>query len=204
MVALPGGVDHQTFRPFPLEEAAARLPALNRLRAENLLVLNIGSNLRRKNLPTLLQAIHLLRRDRRLPVKLGSEHQALVRQLGLDDAIVELGSLRPPQVAAACRLSHALAFPSLYEGFGRPTVEAQACELPCVLADSSCMREVGGGGALYHAPTNAEELADALARVLTAGSERAALIAAGTANARRFTWSRYAEALIEIYAEVAR
>lgn len=212
IAVLPGGVDHATFRPLPEIEAAVLLPALAALRTENLLVLNIGSNIRRKNLPTLLRAVRLLREERRLPVRLvkvgdplhGSEYAPLLRELDLEAAVIDAGRLTPPQVAAACRLAHVLSFPTLYEGFGRPTLEAQACALPCVLSDASCLREIGGEGALYHAPTNPEALADALARVLTDGRVRTGLITAGLANAARFTWSRYAESLVQVYAEAAR
>jgi len=210
VVALPGGVDSSVFRPLPLDEAAAMLPHVAALRPDCSLVLNIGTNLARKNLPTLLRALRILVHGRRWPAKLlkigpplrGSEHEKLIGELGLADAIVDLGNLSPNQVAAACRLSNVLSFPSLYEGFGRPTLEAQACELPCVLADSSCMREIGGAGARFHPPTNHEHLAADLMEVLGTTGVRASLVAAGLENAARFTWSRYAERLIAIYREV--
>ncbi|MCX6955548.1 MAG: glycosyltransferase family 1 protein [Verrucomicrobia bacterium] len=212
VAALPGGVDHGEFRPLPLEEASARLPRVAALRADHLLILNIGSNLRRKNLPTLLRAIAVLAQNGGVPVKLlkvgptlrHGEHESLIQELHLADAIVDLGHCPPPQVAAACRLAHVLSFPSLYEGFGRPTLEAQACALPCVLADSSCMREIGGTGALYHMPTDHEQLAGHLLTAAQDATTRTRLIAAGTANAAAFTWSRYADQLASIYRDVAR
>lgn len=210
VASLPGGVDSAVFRAFPLAEAAALLPRVAELRAHHFLVLNIGVNIPRKNLPTLLRALQVLLQGTSLPVKLlkagpplrGSEHEALIRELGIGEAIVDLGPLPPASVAAACRLAQALSFPSLYEGFGRPTLEAQACELPCVLADASCMREIGGSGALYHPPLDPEALADALRRVLTDESLRHRLIAAGRQNAARFSWTAYADRLMEIYAEI--
>ncbi len=210
IVTLPGGVDFNVFHPFSRAEATARLPEVAALRERHHLVLNIGTNLRRKNLPTLLRALRVLVGDQRRAVKLlkvgppllGGEHDALIRSLGVAEAIVDLGHLPAPQVAAACRLAHVLSFPSLYEGFGRPTVEAQACELPCVLADASCLREIGGGGARYHAPEDHAQLAGELAAVIDQTGLREKLIAAGRANVARFSWAAYGESLLAVYREV--
>ena len=109
----------------------------------------------------------------------------------------------PRQVAALCSQAHALAFASFYEGFGRPTLEAQACGLPCVLADASCMREVGGDGALYHEPLSHEACAGQLREALTNETARGDLIQKGLENVKRFSWSGYAEKLVRVYREVA-
>lgn len=210
IVVIHGGVDTSQFGPMAATEAAARLPSLAALRKDHLVVLNVGSNLHRKNLPTLLRALRLLVAENRQPVILvkvgpalrGSEYEPLIRELDLANAIVDAGQLGTPDVAAAYRLAHALAFPSVYEGFGRPTLEAQASGLPVVLADASCMREIGGRGAVYHAPTSAEELAQALAQVMTNDEIRQPLIAAGRENAAQFTWSRYADQLVAVYQSV--
>lgn len=212
IVVLPGGVDTAVFHPLPREEACLRLPQVAALAGSHRLVLNIGTNLRRKNLPTLLRAVHQLAVVHRLPVKLvkigppllESHHRGLIEELGLGAQVIDLGFLPPEQVAAACRLAHVLSFPSLYEGFGRPTLEAQACGLPCVLAEASCLREIGGSGALYHAPTDHEALAQALLQAMDDGPVRATLIAAGLRNAARFSWKAYASRLLKIYADVAR
>eukprot|EP01031_Cornospumella_fuschlensis_P050417 gene50417-61685_t len=151
---------------------------------DHLLIVNIGTNHWRKNLPTVLRAVHHLITHDKLPVKLlkigpplhVSEHEPLIEKLGITEHIADLGRLAPEQVAAVKSQSHALAFASLYEGFGRPTLEAQACGLPCVLADASCMREVGGKGALYHVPLDHEELAAQLTRAMTDATTRADLI----------------------------
>jgi glycosyltransferase involved in cell wall biosynthesis len=211
ITALPGGIDTQVFRVLPLSEAAALMPYVAELRREHLLVTNIGTNHWRKNLPTVLRAIHHLREISDLPVKLlkagpalrGGEHDALIQQLHLTRDVVDLGSLAAPQIAALCNLSHALAFASVYEGFGRPTLEAQACGLPCVLADASCMREVGGAGALYHEPRDAEACAEQLRRALTDSEVREELIEKGHDNVKRFSWSAYAGRLVKVYQEVS-
>jgi glycosyltransferase involved in cell wall biosynthesis len=204
------GVDHATFRPLSRETCAAAFPELAQLGQTHRLVLNVGSNYNRKNLPTLLRAMAELKRDGQAPVKLlkaGHSLQAdgftgMMNDLGITEDVIELGRLKPEQVAQVCNLVHALSFPSLYEGFGRPTLEAQACGLPCVLAESSCMREIGGEGALYHEGTNHVQLAAHLRRIFEDGEVRGNLVSAGFENARRFTWEAHVRKLTEVYEEI--
>ena len=205
------GVDSDVFSIGTAMEAAERFPHLAELRKGHRLVLNIGTNAGRKNLPTLLRAIARLKHERRLPVKLMKAGSSLtndgfgplIEKLGIEGEVIELGLQRPEAVAALCRLAHALAFPRLNEGFGRPTIEAQAAGLVCVLADSSCMREVGGEGALYHEPLDDQQLAAQLEIAMTNEELRQRLIGDGYANAKRFTWHAHVRKLVDVYAEVA-
>lgn len=211
MIVAHYGIDEACFRPLPIEEAAQRLPALAEERERSLLVLNIGSNISRKNLPTLLRALAHLKHEQKLPVKLVKVGHSLIKdgfgplihELKMDGSVIELGSIPPAAVAAACNLCHALSFPSMYEGFGRPTIEAQACGLPCVLADASCMKEIGGEGAVYHAPTDVEACADLLGGALTNSVIREALMARGFENVKRFSWTNHAQQLIRAWREAA-
>jgi len=205
------GVDHDVFRPMDKAAAEAMFPAISELAKKHFVVINIGSNLDRKNLATTLRAVAHLRRAGRVPVKFlkigaslaGDGYTPLIEGLGIAEDVIELGTLAPPQVAAICNLAHALSFPSLYEGFGRPTLEAQACGLPCVLADASCMKEVGGGGALYHEGTNHVELANLLEKVFTSEDLRCTLAEEGYRNAARFTWEAHVRTLTEVYQRLA-
>lgn len=211
VIAIHGGIDTHVFSDVPSADDSALVPEIARLRVKHPVILNIGSNIRRKNLPTVLRALSILNRDHRLDARLvkigaklhGSDHQPLMDELDLNEAVIDLGHQSPAQVASACRQALALSFASLYEGFGRPTLEAQACGLPCVLADASCMREIGGDGALYHNPTDPADLASQLERVLTTPGLRDELILKGHANTQRFSWSEYATQLTQIYQEVA-
>lgn len=205
------GIDTEVFRTGREEQARARFPELAALAATCFLVLNIGSNTERKNLPTLLRAVAELRNRHGLPARLvkvgpGLRQDGLgdlIDELGLAGQVVEMGMLTPDEVALVCQLCHALSFPSTYEGFGRPTLEAQACRLPAVLADASCMREVGGSGALYHEPLNPAHLAEQLAGVLTSPQVRETLLNAGEVNIRGFTWEAHVRKLVQVYEEVA-
>src|SRR3954451_24391789 len=97
----------------------------------------------------------------------------------------------------------AFVFPSRYEGFGLPTLEAMACGAPTVLADSSSNPEVGGTAALYFPPGDHAALATQLGRLLADEAFRAERSAEGLAQAGRFSWRRTAEATAEAYRLVA-
>jgi glycosyltransferase involved in cell wall biosynthesis len=90
------------------------------------------------------------------------------------------------------RCAKVLAFPSLFEGFGLPILEAQACGTPVVCADATALPEVAGRGALLVDPVSVDAWTQALAQVLADDALRRALITEGHANEARFTWERTA------------
>jgi glycosyltransferase involved in cell wall biosynthesis len=95
--------------------------------------------------------------------------------------------------------AEAFVFPSRYEGFGLPALEAMACGTPTVLADSSSLPEIGGDAALYFPPENASALAAQLCRLLTDSELRRHLSKQGLERARHFTWQRTAACTANAY-----
>lgn len=97
----------------------------------------------------------------------------------------------------------AFVFPSRYEGFGLPTLEALACGTPAILADASCSREVGGSAATYFASGDAEALASCVTTALSADVRRQIAVS-GPAHARRFRWEEAVDATKSVYASLGR
>jgi glycosyltransferase involved in cell wall biosynthesis len=95
------------------------------------------------------------------------------------------------------------AFPSLYEGFGLPILEAMACGTPVVASRASCLPEVAEGAALLIDPARVDGLVDALERAITDTSLRQDLIARGRERAAQYTWRGAAQRLLEVYRRVA-
>ena len=199
----PGATHHTV-------DANAALDKLEALRREgNRLILHVGVNIPRKNIGCLLDAIAILRAEN-LPVKfvkVGSDPRAdgyaeQTASLRLDPHMVCLGWLRAPELAAVYRACDVLAFPSIHEGFGRPIVEAQACGLPVVVADTECAREIGGVGIPTHPPTEAAALAARLREVLQASEVCSRVVAAGFENVRRFSWAEHARVLTDLYTQI--
>lgn len=100
--------------------------------------------------------------------------------------------------------ARAFVFPSRYEGFGLPTLEAMACGTPVVVADSSSHPEVGGGAALYFAPGDASALGAQLLRVLGDAELRQAMVSSGLDRAATFTWRQTAVRTRDVYAKAVR
>jgi glycosyltransferase involved in cell wall biosynthesis len=204
---IPNGVA-DCFSPStaPLQHASAR--KLGELRKSHFLFLHVGSNAARKNISTLLRGFALVKRDfpQAILVKAGSHfaangYQKDIAELGIGDSIIELGRIPDDELVEVYRSVDCFLFPSSYEGFGLPVLEAQACGVPCVLARSSSLEEVGGTAALYHDPSSAADLSARMIEILSEELLRADLRAKGLANAERFTWDNHASKLLEIYRE---
>ena len=125
------------------------------------------------------------------------------RRLGAAGSLHVLGFVPDDDLPALLTAAEVFVFPSLYEGFGLPPLEAMACGTPVVASDSSSLPEVLGDAALLVPPGDVAALAGALARLLDDGALRARLRERGLARAASFTWERTARATLAAYREAA-
>jgi alpha-1,3-rhamnosyl/mannosyltransferase len=109
------------------------------------------------------------------------------------------GRVPPPDLDALYRGAEAFAYPSLYEGFGLPVLEAMARAVPSVVSATSSLPEVAGDAALRVHPQSVADIAAALEKVLTDRALRARLAEAGRRRAATFTWERTARATLRAY-----
>jgi glycosyltransferase involved in cell wall biosynthesis len=213
VVVAPIGVS-ETFRPDADPEAdreAARLVAAPAGAVE---VLHVGSTIARKRIDAVLHCVADLRarvggvRLVRVGGPFTPEQASLVRDLGLADRISLLPPLDDRTLAAVYRRAMVVVLPSEREGFGLPVVEALACGTPVVASDLPVLREVGGGAARFCAPADREAWAATVLAVIGDRAGRADRSAAhaepGVRWARKFTWTRFADQLSDIYLELAR
>lgn len=160
----------------------------------------------RKNLGTLLDAYERIRAsyDGKLVVvgKIGWKSEAIARRLR-GPGIVHLDYLRASQLATVYQHAEAFVFPSLYEGFGFPLLEAMAHGVPSIAARSSSLPEIGGDAALYFEPNDVDSLTTLLARVLQDEPLRAELATRGRARAAEFQWSRAADDTLAVLRQAA-
>ena len=128
---------------------------------------------------------------------------AEVRRLGLEGRVLFPGYI--PDEDKAALLSGALAFifPSLYEGFGLPVLEAQACGCPVITSTTSSLPEVAGDAALLVDPSDTTAIAACLQHIATSPALREILIERGFANARRFSWSTCAQSVLGVIEQCA-
>jgi glycosyltransferase involved in cell wall biosynthesis len=121
------------------------------------------------------------------------------RRTGAGDRVHHLGYLEPEQVPALYRGAVAMVFPSLFEGFGAPPVEAMACGCPVASSTRGSLAEVVADAALTFDPQSVEQIAAAIGRIADDAQLRERLRAAGVANAARFTWEAAAARHVAAY-----
>jgi glycosyltransferase involved in cell wall biosynthesis len=123
---------------------------------------------------------------------------AQVRRLGLEERVLFPGYISEEHKAPLLSGALAFVFPSLYEGFGLPVLEAQSCGCPVVTAATSSLPEVAGDGALLVDPKDTAAIAAAMLRIVTDRPLRQALIERGFVNARRFSWAACARSVLSV------
>ena len=127
-----------------------------------------------------------------------------VRRLDLADHIVLTGYVPDEDLPALLSGALAFVFPSLYEGFGLPILEAMACGTPVICSNASSLPEVAGDAALLVDPLDTEQLTSALQRLTTSEGLRNELVAKGFRQVQRFSWRRCAEETLGVLEDAAR
>jgi glycosyltransferase involved in cell wall biosynthesis len=210
---IPIGVDAARFRQASPEVGRA-VRARYGLDDDSRIVLFVGTLEPRKNVPTLLRAFARLRSSGRGPGGLrlvitgprGWGADGVLRTaegLGLRD-VVFTGPVNDDDLVGLYSEASLFTFPSLYEGFGLPALEAMACGVPVIASDIPVLREVLGDAAQFVAPTDVEGLAALMERVLADENDRAVLIERGRQRAARFTWRETAQRTFAVYEALLR
>jgi len=171
-------------------------------------ILYLGLNKPHKNLVRLVEAYSRLatsrplilagREDPRYP-----EARLKAISLGLGERARFLGDIPEEDLPALYSGAALFVFPSLYEGFGLPALEAMACGTPVICSNTSSLPEIAEGVALTFDPSNAEEMAQTMERALEDEGLRQELREKGLARARDFSWERTARETLAVYQEVA-
>ena len=173
--------------------------------------LMLGTLEPRKNVALALDALRILR-DRGVELRLvlaGSpspqfDLAANLRRRGLGPPeIVHAGYVDDARLAGLMAEARLLVFPSLYEGFGMPIIEAMEAGLPVVAARAGATPEIAGDAAVLVDPGDAEAFADAMYMVATDDELRARLVTAGTARAACFSWDKAADSALRLYHSLA-
>ncbi len=126
----------------------------------------------------------------------------LVRKLGLENDIVFTGWVDQEDLPAIYSLAALFLFPSFYEGFGIPILEAMACECPVVTAGTGACPEIAGPAALFADPVEPDDIANKVLNVLEDGELRSRLVQLGTRRASEFSWDRAAEQTLEVFRSI--
>jgi glycosyltransferase involved in cell wall biosynthesis len=208
--------DHITAIPIgagsgaePIDAAAAKseLEAIG-VSPERPYVLTVGNLQPRKNLVRLVNAFKaLVQQGRDIDlVVVGPRHyrsdDAVEAAAGVNERVHFTGYVTDRQLAAAYRCATLFVFPSLYEGFGLPALEAMAHGVPIASSDAGSLPEVCGEAAVYFDPLSVDAIAGSIDRLLQDAELRRRLVAMGASRVKEFTWARTAAMTLEVYKKV--
>jgi glycosyltransferase involved in cell wall biosynthesis len=200
------GLNHPYSR-LPDDVVDARLKDIGDLKPQQRLIVHVGSNLRRKNREGVL----------RIFAKCGAALDAQMvfvgeglseslrrqaRDLGIVNRVVDLGTTTNEVLEALYNRAHALLYPSRFEGFGWPIIEAQACGCPVVCSSAGPMSDIAGTGALLRDPNDEDSFVTDLLR-LADPQERKYWSARALENAKRFSADRMISEYRELYRALA-
>ncbi|MBN1417456.1 MAG: glycosyltransferase family 4 protein [Planctomycetes bacterium] len=202
----------ETYRPLPREEAERVLSGLEIPRPFLLFVGGMTVPEPRKNLPILLAAFLRIREHRPdlhlvLAGKTGAyadEIRGRARALGIEEGLHLTGMVGESALVALYNLAEAFVFPSRYEGFGLPVLEAMACGAPVICARTSSLPEIAGDAALFFDPDDVAGLATAVNEALATPEARRALVDRGFRQASRFRWDDAARATLAVWRGAAK
>jgi glycosyltransferase involved in cell wall biosynthesis len=196
----------------PVPKDLAREAVKDRFGITDPFLITVGVLQPRKNHSMLIEAFARARRQSGIPHKLvitgkkGWEWEALIRQaarLNVADALIYTDYVEDENLPPLYSTADGMAFPSLYEGFGLPPLEAMACGTPTLVSDAPAMPEVVGDGAWVLPKMDAVAWGDAIVRILTDAEMRQYWSERGLRRAEQFSWVRSAKQTLDVYREVA-
>jgi glycosyltransferase involved in cell wall biosynthesis len=176
-------------------------------------ILYVGTIEPRKNLPMLIDGFAKRRKAGDIPHQLvcagpygwlSRDIQARIERLQIEDAIRFVGYVPFEDLPALYNLAEMFVFPSLYEGFGLPVIEAMACGVPVITGHVPALAEVAGGAVHQLERLDADSLGDALVTLARSRERRGELASLGLERARTFSWQRAARETLEVYREAIR
>lgn len=195
-----------------VEQAATLNTLRQKYKLPEEFLLCVGTLEPRKNLSRLLQAFQSLRASGRTAASLvivgrqGWLYDRIFAEIlaaGLQDAVIFTGYVPDQDLAGLYSMARVFLYPSLYEGFGLPCIEAMACGCPVVTSNRGALLEVTGQAAVHADPEDTASIASAIDQVLQDDRLRQSLAARGIDRAKMFSWDRYACEMIKAFEEIS-
>lgn len=171
--------------------------------------LYIGSWRPRKNLPGLIKAFKIfIKKNKNFQLVIAGRKdkrffdlEQIIKNENLEQKIILTNFISQKEKTALYKNALALIFPSYYEGFGLPVLEAQSLGIPVLTSDISSLPEVAGDAALYVSPYNVEKIAQGMEEIASNEGLRKDLIQRGYENIKRFSWQKSAQQLLNLFYE---
>jgi glycosyltransferase involved in cell wall biosynthesis len=195
-----------------VDRNAAQLKVAKRYGLSAPYILYVGKLEARKNICRLLRAFHRARSATKADVRLVlvgrrfwdlEQMDATISELGLQPHVTELGYVAGEDLPALYSAAELFVFPSLWEGFGFPVLEAMKCGTPVITSNVSCLPEIAGGAALLVDPLSIDQIAESIASTMNDPAQRKSLAHRGLTQAAKFTWEETARKTLAAYERAA-
>jgi len=205
------GVDHTKFYPLSSEEQQVAAAQIKSLGVQLPYVLYVGTVEPRKNLAGLLESFALLKAKNAFQGQLvvagmkgwmTENISTMIKDLGIDQDVIFTGYISDTQLCQLYNMAEVFVFPSFYEGFGFPILEAFCCGVPVITSTTSSCGEIAGDAALRVNPKDKEAIAHAMEKILTDKVVSASLRQAGLNQANKFSFTRTAEKTLDVYRKI--
>lgn len=208
------GVDYERFAMPMSSERIKEVKEKYQLPDEY--ILYMGTLEPRKNIPSIIEAFYYLKKEGEeslqsvklvLAGKKGWLFEEIfnkVKKLGLEDEVIFTDYVAEEDKAAIYRMAKVFIFPSLYEGFGIPVIEAMAASVPVITSNTSSLPEVAGNAAVLTNPSDMIGMAEGMHSILTQDTYRDEMVQKGHLQAKRFNWEDSAQKLHELYVDLGR
>ncbi len=196
----------------PVSEPAILASVKEKYKLPEKFILFVGSLEPRKNIKTLINAYsrlsEKLQKEYSLVIAgasgwLNSDIYKTVKDLSIKERVHFTGYIDKEDISALYSMSTVFVYPSLYEGFGLPILEAMACGTPVITSNTSSMPEVAGEAAVLITPTDVDAMVVSLQKILKDEALRVKMSLAGIEQAKSFTWERCARDTLDVYKKVA-
>ena len=211
IAVIPPGIDYELFSRKPTEKEL--LKVRRKYSLPDKFFLSLGTIVPHKNLKTVFKAYSILRKEIRNDYKLvvaggvGWKTKGILQtpsELGIENDVYYTGYFDEEDKPILYKLAKAFVFPSFYEGFGMPVLEALASGIPTITADNSSLPEAGGDAALYVEADDAAAIAQNLINIVDNDTFCKENVEKGKAHAQIFSWDDSAKSTLEIYKELLR
>jgi glycosyltransferase involved in cell wall biosynthesis len=178
---------------------------LNKYNISYPFILSVGSINPRKNIERLLEAFTLMKKNNKLPHKLvlvgtsGWLNGKIKASIQGNKDIILIGIVPEDELPTFFQQADLFMFPSLYEGFGLPVIEAMACGAPVITSNCSSLPEIAGDAAVLVDPYNSKKISEAMLHILTNSAAKHDMIQKGIEQSKKFNWEKTAKMTLEAY-----
>lgn len=192
----------------PIEHKIAKEEVARKYGVKSEFMLNVGYIRPRRNIPTLLKAFYRLKRDYSVRCKLvivgeiapkDTRISSLIKALALEKEIILLNNVPDEDLILFYNATELFVYPSIYEGFGLPLVEAMACGAPILASKNPPMPEILGGAGICVSPRGVEEMASFAYKILVDEHLKEELRSKSLERSKNFSWERTAKKTLEVY-----